>query len=159
MMITAKLHFIMEIPKLREIGNGLMSTPVATLKVLLVEDSPLLSDRLLELLSDIPGVVTLPAVATEAGAIAAIAELAPDVLILDLRLKEGTGFGVLRVLKLLKRAPTVVILTNYALPQYRLQAEAFGVPYFLDKARDFDQLPTVLAQIMSTQKDSSRSPH
>src|SRR5882757_8027660 len=159
MMITAKLHFIMEIPKLREIGNGLMSTPVATLKVLLVEDSPLLSDRLLELLADIPGVVTLPAVATEAGAIAAIAELAPDVLILDLRLKEGTGFGVLRVLKLLKRAPTVVILTNYALPQYRLQAEAFGVPYFLDKARDFDQLPAILTQIMSTQKGGSQLPH
>lgn len=128
-----------------------MGTSYAALKVLLVEDSPLLSDRLLELLADIPGVQTLPSVATEAGALAAITELSPDVVVLDLRLKEGTGFGVLRVLKLVEHPPVVVILTNYALPQYRLQAEAFGVRYFLDKARDFDQLPTVLTQIMSRQ--------
>lgn len=140
----------MESPTKLEISKEVMATSEATLRVLLVEDSPLLSERLLELLADIPGVVTLPAVATEAGAIAAIADMVPDVVVLDLRLKEGTGFGVLRVLKLLKNAPVVIVLTNYALPQYRIQAEAFGVPYFLDKARDFDQLPAVLTKIMTS---------
>jgi len=132
-----------------------MSGSYTALKVLLVEDSPLLSDRLLELLGDVPGVRTLPSVSTESGALTAIAELSPDVVVLDLRLKEGTGFGVLRGLKRLEHAPTVVILTNYALPQYRVQAEAYGVRYFLDKARDFDQLPTVLTQIMGTQQKSA----
>lgn len=133
-----------------------MGTSYATLKVLLVEDSPLLSDRLLELLGDIPGVRTLPSVSTELGALGAIAELSPDVVVLDLRLKEGTGFGVLRGLKSLTQQPTVIILTNYALPQYRTQAEAYGVRYFLDKARDFDQLPAVLTKLM-TAKDGAAS--
>lgn len=140
---------------IRSKSSEAMSSSYPALKVLLVEDSPLLSDRLLELLSDIPGVKMLPSVATESGAVTAIGELSPDVVILDLRLKEGTGFGVLRMLKRLDRRPVVVVLTNYALPQYRLQAEAFGVRYFLDKARDFDQLPTVLGQIIGTQKTPS----
>jgi hypothetical protein len=43
--------------------------------------------------------------------------------------------------------PTVVVLTNFALPQYRLQVEALGVEYFLDKAREYDRLPEILRDI------------
>lgn len=117
------------------------------LRVLLVEDSRLLSDRLLELISGIEGVTSVGAVVTEADAIVAVSTAHPDVVLLDLRLKEGTGFGVLRQLLPMKSPPLVVVITNYALPQYRREAEALGARHFLDKTQEFDQIPALLKSL------------
>lgn len=117
------------------------------LRVLLVEDSKLLAERLLELLGGVPGTQMLGVAATEREAVNSVRELAPDVLVLDLHLKEGTGFGVLRAMHSLQKYPAVVILTNYALPQYRAQAKNLGAQYFLDKASEFERLPNVIQEI------------
>jgi DNA-binding NarL/FixJ family response regulator len=114
------------------------------LKVLLVEDSQLLSERLLELMSDIDGVTPLGAVTTEAAAIEAINTQHPHAILLDLRLKEGTGFGVMRHINTMPTRPAVVVITNYALPQYRKQAELLGARFFLDKSQEFDRIPATL---------------
>ena len=124
-----------------------MSTLQQQLRVLLVEDSRLLAERLLELLATIPGTSTLGVVATEKDAIIAVRDMLPDVLILDLHLKQGTGFGVLRAMHSLDKYPAVVVLTNYALPQYRTQAQTLGAQYFLDKSCEFDRLPEVMQEI------------
>jgi len=114
------------------------------LKVLLVEDSQLLSDRLLELMSDINGVESIGAVTTEEAAIRAIDAQQPQAILLDLHLKEGTGFGVLRHINTMSRRPAVVVITNYALPQYRRQAEVLGARFFLDKTQEFERIPETL---------------
>jgi DNA-binding NarL/FixJ family response regulator len=114
------------------------------LKVLLVEDSQLLSDRLLELMSDITGVTPIGAVTTEAAAIRVIDAEQPQAILLDLHLKEGTGFGVLRYINTMAQRPSVVVITNYALPQYRRQAEVLGARYFLDKTQEFERIPETL---------------
>lgn len=124
-----------------------MSTLHQQLRVLLVEDSKLLAERLLELLATIPNTNTLGVVATEKDAIIAVRDMLPDVLILDLHLKQGTGFGVLRAMHSLEKYPTVVVLTNYALSQYRTQAKTLGAQYFLDKSCEFDRLPDVMREI------------
>jgi len=118
---------------------------VADLKVLLVEDSPLLSERILELIGDIHGVATIGTATTEAAAIEAVGTRQADAVVLDLRLSQGTGFGVLRYIQTLANPPIVIVMTNYALPQYRIQAETLGARYFLDKLEQMDQLPTLLA--------------
>jgi two-component system, OmpR family, response regulator len=115
-----------------------------SLKVLLVEDSQLLHDRLMELMSDIDGIEPIGTVTTEAEAISAIESQHPNAILLDLRLKEGTGFGVLRHINSMEVRPSVVVITNYALPQYRKQAEVLGARFFLDKTQDFEQIPDTL---------------
>lgn len=125
-------------------------------RVLLVEDSTLLSERLLELMSDLDGIATVGAVSTETDAIQAVKQHHPDAIILDLRLKEGTGFGVMRYLNTMTSSrPAVVVITNYALPQYRQQAEVLGVRYFLDKTQEFDQLPNILEKLRNEQATST----
>lgn len=114
------------------------------LRVLLVEDSRLLSERLLELISAIEGITTIGTAMTEKEAIQAVQQQHPDAILLDLRLKEGTGFGVMRYINTLAQRPKTIIMTNYALPQYRKLAEDLGVRYFLDKTDEFDRLPEVL---------------
>jgi two-component system, OmpR family, response regulator len=116
-----------------------------TLRVLLVEDSSLLATRLAELIRRLPDVDLIGTVDTEADALTRIAAATPDVLILDLHLRNGSGFGVLRSLaRGAGRRPKIVILTNFGLPEYRREAEHFGVEAFLDKSRDYFRLPSLL---------------
>ena len=117
-----------------------------SLRVLLVEDSSLLAARLGELIGRLPDVDLIDTVQTEAEAVERISEALPDVLILDLHLRAGSGFGVLRFLARDPQTPRpkIVILTNFGLPEYRREAENFGVEAFLDKSRDYFRLPALL---------------
>ena len=118
------------------------------LSVLLVEDSRVLAERLRETLLSVPGVQLTGTVDSEADAVAALQRQPVDVVLLDLHLRQGTGFGVLRAIPSDQVKKTVVIvLTNYDLAEYRRAAAALGAKHFLDKLRDFDRLPTLLQQI------------
>jgi DNA-binding NarL/FixJ family response regulator len=102
------------------------------LRVLLVEDSKVLTERLTEAIRQIADVELLDAV---------------DVVILDLHLRQGTGFGVLRGLAAGVARPRVIVLTNYDLPEYKSAAMALGATHFLDKARDYGRLPEILKEM------------
>jgi DNA-binding NarL/FixJ family response regulator len=119
------------------------------MRVLLVEDSRLLSAHLLEQLKAIPRVEPLGVVDTEKDAIDAIATKSPDVIVLDLHLRQGTGFGVLTALAKMKSAAISIVLTNYDLPQYRDRATTLGAKYFLDKSNEFDRLPTIISELIA----------
>jgi two-component system, OmpR family, response regulator len=143
--------------------NGLTSTsrnrvymPAnPSLRVLLVEDSALLAARLGELIRRLPEVDLIDTVQTEADAVERITAALPDVLILDLHLRAGSGFGVLRSLARgpRTRRPKIVILTNFGLPEYRREAETFGVEAFLDKSRDYFRLPALLRDFAKGRSD------
>jgi DNA-binding NarL/FixJ family response regulator len=119
-------------------------TAPTELQVLLVEDSPLLCDRISELVDSVPGIQLAGSVSSEGAAVAALQHGNIDVVILDLQLRKGTGFGVLRALGKCAKRPAVVVFTNFALATYRQTALAMGAQHFLDKSRDYDQLPVVL---------------
>ncbi len=123
-----------------------------TLKVLLVEDSKVLTERLSEVISQTSDVDLIGAVDNENDAVSRVRRDPVDVMILDLHLKQGTGFGVLRALAKSATRPKVIILTNYDLPEYKSAAMALGARYFLDKARDYDRIPEVLSEICIDQR-------
>lgn len=132
-----------------------------SLRVLLAEDSTLLAARLTELIDRLPDVKLLGTVDSEADTLSHVASDTPDVLILDLHLRSGSGFGVLRALSRSGssprgRRPKIVILTNFGLPEYRREAEAFGVEAFLDKSRDYFRLPSLLTDFA---RDRTQQPH
>jgi two-component system OmpR family response regulator len=121
-----------------------MTLPAANeLRVLLVEDSPRIAERVRELLLQEEGVRVLDTVSDESSALRALTEQAVDVLILDLQLKVGTGFGVLEALG--SQRPLTIVMTNYALPQYRERARQLGVDHFLNKAMEFERLSDIMA--------------
>jgi len=117
------------------------------LRVLLVEDSKVLTERLTEAIRQIPDVDLIGTADSEGAALAAVKRESIDVIILDLHLKQGTGFGVMRVLTATPMKPRIIVLTNYDLPEYKNAAIALGAAHFLDKARDYGRLPEVLREI------------
>jgi len=132
-------------------------TDNSPLRVLLVEDSELLATRLAELIRQLPDIDLIDIVATESDALEREAASAPDVLILDLHLRRGSGFGVLRALARRTHRPKIVILTNFGLPEYRREAETYGVEAFLDKSRDYFRLPDLLSGFAKERTATPRS--
>ena len=121
-----------------------------TVRVLLVEDSRVLAERMRETLAALEDVVVVASVTDEAAAVAAVRDNQVDVIVLDLQLKEGTGFGVME--RLGKSRPTVIVFTNYMLPEYQRLASMLGVEYFLNKSRDYERLPEIILEIGASQK-------
>jgi two-component system, OmpR family, response regulator len=117
------------------------------LRVLLVEDSPLLVQRICELVDDVPNVQLVGTARSEAEAVAMLDARDVDAVILDLQLHTGSGFGVLRTLKQRAVSPAVIVFTNFAIGAYRDTALALGARHFLDKSRDYDRLPAVLQEL------------
>jgi DNA-binding NarL/FixJ family response regulator len=115
------------------------------LRVLLVEDSRVLAERLRESLDTLDNVEVVGLVADETAAVAAVLDQRPDVIILDLQLKEGTGFGVMQ--RLGETRPFIIVFTNYMLPEYQRIASSLGVQHFLNKSMDYERLPQLLQEI------------
>jgi DNA-binding NarL/FixJ family response regulator len=108
--------------------------------VFVVEDSALMRQRLGAALEELPGVRLVGWADREGPAITAIAELLPDLVVLDLRLGEGSGFAVLEAVKRLLAPPRVAVLTNHAAEPYRRRCAELGADYFFDKADGLDGL-------------------
>ena len=121
------------------------ATAKATLRVLLVEDSPRIAERMRDIVESEASAKVVHIADDETGAIVAVREHEADVLILDLQLRRGNGFNVIRALG--AACPTTIIMSSYALPMYRARAKELGVEYFLDKSVDFDRLVGILAEI------------
>lgn len=118
-----------------------------SLRVLLVEDSPLLIQRISELVRSVPRVQLAGVAGTETDALARLEAGGIDAVILDLQLHTGSGFGILRALHRRSDGPHVVVFTNFAIGAYRDTAMALGASHFLDKSRDYDRLTAVLGEL------------
>ncbi len=125
------------------------------LRVLLVEDSRLLTERLREVLAQIEDVEIVGAVTDELAAVEAIRQNNVDLVILDLQLRLGTGFGVVE--KLGKLRPVIVVFTNYDLPEYQRRAAALGIEHYLNTSRDYERLP-LLVQELGRRLEEMRRP-
>jgi DNA-binding NarL/FixJ family response regulator len=119
------------------------------LRVFLVEDSVSVRERLVDFLAE-PGEVDIVGHAeTEASAVAQLEKDRVDVAIVDLNLKAGSGFGVIAALR--KRhpvpPPTIVVLTNYAFPEYEVACRERGADFFFDKSTQFGSVKTLLSDL------------
>jgi len=113
------------------------------LRVLLVEDSPLLQDMLAEMLEDLPGVTVCACAAGETDALSQLRAQAVDLAIVDLELGEGSGLGVLRQMHDAAtgaRRPRAVVYSSYAHAVVRARCAALGAEAFFDKALGMDAL-------------------
>ena len=111
------------------------------MKVLLVEDSVLIRDALMEVLSGDNNLTVDGIAATQSNALALLDTQQFDMLLLDIELAEGNGFEVIRHTQKTGypfKAPVLIMLTNHANSQYRKLAKDLGVKYFFDKSLDFD---------------------
>lgn len=121
-----------------------MDPPAAPpLRIFLVEDSALLREVLGDLIGELAGVRLHGEAAGEEAALAQLAAQPADLVIVDLELRQGSGFGVLRELQADPARygrPRALVFSTYAHPAVRQRCLALGAAAFFDKAEGVDAL-------------------
>lgn len=126
------------------------------MKVYIVDDSPMMIDRIQSKISSIDGLEIAGHAGEEMIALHDARKLKPDFMIIDIRLKGGDGINLLRKVK--KEIPgcTVAMLTNYSSPEFREKCLSLGADYFFDKSKDLDSMSSTLS---AWKKQESQADH
>ena len=117
-------------------------------QVFIVDDSAQLTEILGELIAD-PGNVEIAGTADSAKkAVDDIQRLNPDVVIVDLQLKDGNGFDVVAAIRSLPDSENtlIVLFTNHLSREFQKYAVELGADHFLDKSRDHAKLVELIQE-------------
>ncbi len=111
--------------------------------VFLADDSAPIRERLKELLGQ-SRVRIVGEADTAAAATRGILATRPTFVVLDYRLREGTGLDVLRAVAGIAYETVFIVLTNYISAPVREACTSAGARYFLDKSSEFDRLNAII---------------
>ena len=125
------------------------------MKVVVADDSELVRERLVEMLSEIEGLGAILEATNGLEARDMIVAEKPEVVILDVRMPGRNGLDVLRDIKASNPATKIIMLTNYPYPQYRNKCMEEGADFFFDKSSEFENVPEVVRTYLSQQEQSS----
>ena len=116
-------------------------------RILVVDDHPIVRQGLVSLLARAPEF----AVCGEAGsydeALARVAELKPDLVLLDLTLKERSGLELIPVLRALQPAPKVLVLSMHDEEDYAERALQAGASGYVMKEKADEVIVEALRRV------------
>ncbi len=104
-----------------------------TIKVLVVDDHPVVREGILAMLSGEPGIVVAGEASNGEEALQKVAELAPHVVLMDIRMPGMSGTETVKRLKRSWPAVPVVMLTMYDSDMYVVEAIQAGAAGYLTK--------------------------
>jgi len=122
---------------------------IIMVKVLIIDDSEIIRERLSILLGEIDNVEIVGVAACAAEGLDMVNSYNPEFIILDISLPDTSGIEVLKVIKKNHPQTCVVMLTNYPYLPYRTKCMAFGADYFFDKSVEFTRTKKILMQLVS----------
>jgi two-component system response regulator AlgR len=124
------------------------------MRAFIVDDEPLARERMAALLAEIGGIDVAGEAANGRDALEAIARLAPDLVLLDIRMPVMDGLETARHLATLSTPPAVIFCTAYG--DHALAAfEANAVDYLLKPVRS-ERLQAALAKAKRWSGDKAR---
>lgn len=112
--------------------------------VLVVEDSLLIIERILSLLSEVKSIKMVVHAANYNESVKMINEINADIVLLDLNLPGKSGIELLKEIKNHHSHIKVIVLTNHASDNYREVCTYMGADYFFDKSTEFDKIPETI---------------
>ena len=127
----------------------MVKTAPRPLRVFIADDSQPVVEMLTELIAE-PGEVEIVGVgATESAAIESIRRLKPDVVVLDLQLRIGSGANVIRAVRASTELASVRILvtSNHTSPQMRSGCLELGANDYFDKVKEIGALIGRITQL------------
>ena len=108
-------------------------TEDGAIRVLVVDDHPIVRQGLRTYLSSRPGLEVVGEAADGDGAVAEAARLGPDVVLVDLVMPRGGGLDAIRRLRAAGERPRVIVLTSFAGEDQVIEAVRAGAAGYLLK--------------------------
>lgn len=127
------------------------------MKVLIVDDSHLLRNRVRDLLSKVNAVLEIAEAVNAMEAKKKIRMFKPDIAILDIRMPGGSGIELIPIVRESNKNAKIIMLSNYNNQQYITKAEKEGADIFLSKVEEFEKLLDVVTEFSADRKEKSIS--
>lgn len=124
-------------------------------QVLVLEDLPVAQAVIRQLIEESGALRICAFCETEMDALEQFERLVPDVVIIDLKLRQGSGLGFLR-----RRArrvgyhPLLMVMTNHAMPAIEVACREAGAHHFFDKSKDLPLVGMAIENWMATRSAS-----
>ncbi|HUP29452.1 MAG TPA: response regulator [Usitatibacter sp.] len=119
------------------------------LTVFIADDSAPVAEMLTELIHS-PGRIEVVGIGeTEGKTIESIRTLRPDVVVLDLQLKDGSGTNVIRAVRAHREfdSTRLMVTSNHASPQMRAGCLELGANDYFDKVKELGALSAKLSEL------------
>ncbi len=110
-----------------------VTTTTARVRVLIVDDDPLVRTALTMMLTGADGITVVGEAVDGATALDAVAAHRPDLVLMDIRMPRMDGLAATEALRRRAGAPEVIVLTTFAADEYVLRALRAGAGGFLLK--------------------------
>jgi DNA-binding NarL/FixJ family response regulator len=123
-----------------------MSDTSNDLRVYIVEDSPVILGMLVTAVNS-TGAKLIGSSDNAPQAIREVANLKPHLILIDMALRSGTGFDVLKALPESSYATTKIVLTNYATAEYRDHSFRLGATHFFDKSSEVELVMRLITEM------------
>lgn len=120
------------------------------MRVLIIDDSILVAQKLQELLDDLEQVEFIGVAADGQQGIESFRQFYPDLVLLDIKLQKLNGIQVLQQIKAFNPNAIVIVFTNFSNSYFRDVCMMEGADFFLDKSVEFLQIKELLKNISSS---------
>lgn len=117
------------------------------MNILLVEDSRILRERLRGIISTVPTANLVAETDNADEARCLLDRHRPQIAVIDLRLRGGSGLSLLGHIRAMHAATTLIVLTNDAQAEYRTKCIELGAHYFFDKSKGIGAFTRLLADL------------
>lgn len=124
-------------------------------RILIVDDAPAVRESLGWLLENEPGLTVVGSVSTGSDALRQLADLKPDLILLDIEMPEMDGFSVARQIKAMPNPPLVVLLSVHGDTESRQKGIDAGCNAFVEKGQGWPALVAVLQKVLTERNSNS----
>ena len=123
--------------------------PRKPLSVFIADDSDPIAEMLTELITEPGRIEVVGRADSEADSIAGIRRLKPDVVVLDLQLKTGSGTDVIRAVRAIPELAStkVMVMSNHTSPQLKAGCLNLGANAYYDKVKEITALTAELSRL------------
>ena len=118
-----------------------------SVRVIVVDDDPLVRAALMMTLGPAPGVDVVGEAADGAEVLTAVDKYAPDVVLMDIRMPRVDGLTATELLRARPHPPEIIVLTTFDADEYVLRALRAGASGFLLKDTPPAEILRAVAQV------------
>lgn len=127
------------------------------MKLFIADGSALGSAKLITLLSDVDNLEITGFTQDSFVALESIRKNTPEVLILDIEMRGGSGLNLLRQLREEFPSLKIIVTSNSSTEQYRNKCKQYGADFFFDKSTEIRSVPDAIRQLVTTGRQASPS--